>query len=50
MTGAPRLEMEPPARVDTAVRLDDEGYLHTGRSQRQPDRIVVDCGPMEGNR
>mgnify|MGYP006273403003 CR=1 FL=1 len=40
MTGSTRLAMEPPARVGTA-RLDDEGYLHTGRAQRQPDRIVV---------
>ena len=43
MTGSTRLAMEPPARVGTA-RLDDEGYLHTGRAQRQPDRIVVNCG------
>jgi len=48
MTGSTRLDMEPPARTGTA-RLDDEGYLHTGRSQRQPDRVVVDCG-MGGER
>ena len=50
MTRSKRLDMEPPARVGTAVRLDDEGYLHTGRSQRQPDRIVVACGRTEGER
>ena len=50
MTQSKRLDMEPPARVGTEVHLDDEGYLHTGRSQRQPDRIVVDCGPTEGKR
>lgn len=50
MTGSTRIAMEPPVRVDTEVRLDDEGYLHTGRSQRQPDRIVLDCGRTGGER
>jgi len=44
--GSNRLDMTPPDRVDTEVRLDAEGYLHTGRSQRQPDCIVVDCSPV----
>jgi len=50
MMGSNRLDMTPPDRVGTEVRLDDEGYLHTGRSQRQPDRIVVDCGRTGGDR
>lgn len=44
MTGSKRLAMEPPARISTDTRVDDEGYLHTARAQRQPDRVVVDCG------
>jgi hypothetical protein len=31
-------------RFGTEAHVDDEGYLHTGRSQRQPDRVVIACG------
>ena len=50
MMGPNRLGMTPPDRVGTEIHLDTEGYLHTGRSQRQPDRIVVDCGPTGADR
>ncbi|MFD1642801.1 hypothetical protein [Halohasta litorea] len=35
-------------RLSAEARIDDEGYLHTGRSQRHADRIVVSCGRTEG--
>ena len=28
-------------RLGPEARVGDEGYLHTGRAQRHPDRIVV---------
>ncbi|ATW88974.1 hypothetical protein halTADL_2227 [Halohasta litchfieldiae] len=31
-------------------RVDEQGYLHTGRAQRQPERVVVSCGTTEGRR
>jgi len=40
----------PTHRLGADTRVDDEGYLHTGRVQRQPDRIVVSCGRTEGRR
>jgi len=39
-----------PGRRGADVRVDDEGYLHTGRSQRHPDRVVVTCGHTGGQR
>lgn len=32
-------------RFGANARIDDQGYLHTGHSQRQPDRVVIACGP-----
>ncbi|MEA1930198.1 MAG: hypothetical protein U9O06_01440 [Euryarchaeota archaeon] len=37
-------------RLGADARVDDEGYLHTGRAQRHPDRIVVACGRTEAER
>lgn len=31
------------ARTEPAWRVDDQGYLHTGRSAGVAERVVVDC-------
>jgi len=37
-------------RLGADACIDDEGYLHTGRTQRHPDRLIVACGRTECRR
>ena len=50
MTGCNDRYTVSTRQLSAESHIDDQGYLHTGRSQRQPDRIVVACSPRGAER
>jgi len=39
-----------PRQLGPDGHVDSEGYLQTGRSQRQPDSVTIRCASTEATR
>lgn len=37
-------------QLDDDSRIDEQGYLHTTTSQRQPEQVVISCTDSGGAR